>query len=116
MNAMTSRSAPHALLRRQRGAVLIVGLVFLALMTLIGVTAFSVATQEERMVGNTRDRLRAFEAAEAALRECERYLSNPIPPIFSADGSTDPGMYATPAALAKVKWETINWGTGPRGN
>jgi type IV pilus assembly protein PilX len=97
---------------RQRGAVLIVGLIFLALMTLIGVTAFSVATQEERMAGNTRDRLRAFEAAEAALRECERYLSNPIPPVFSANGTTDPGMYDTAAGLQE-KWETINWSTDP---
>lgn len=96
----------------QRGAVLVVGLIFLALLTLIGVTAFSVATQEERMAANTRDRLRAFEAAEAALRECERYLSNPIPPIFSVNGSTDPGMYDSPTG-ATEKWETINWNTEP---
>ncbi len=104
--------------RRQVGAVLIVGLIFLALLTLIGVTAFSVATQEERMAGNARDRLRAFEAAEAALRECESYLSNPIPPVFSANGATDPGMYSEPAPAANgapgsEKWETINWNTEP---
>jgi type IV pilus assembly protein PilX len=98
--------------RPQRGAVLVVGLIFLALLTLIGVTAYSVATQEERMAGNTRDRLRAFEAAEAALRDCERYLSNPIPPVFSADGSTDPGMYDTPAGTSE-KWETIAWNSEP---
>lgn len=97
----------------QRGAVLIVGLIFLALLTLIGVTAYSVATQEERMAANARDRLRAFEAAEAALRECERYLSDPIPPIFSANGATDPGMYSEPAPLAPEKWESINWGSDP---
>jgi type IV pilus assembly protein PilX len=98
--------------RRQGGAVLVVGLIFLALLTLIGVTAFSVATQEERMAGNTRDRLRAFEAAEAALRECEGYLTSPIPPVFSADGSTDPGMYDTPAGLIE-KWQTIAWSSEP---
>jgi len=97
----------------QRGAVLVVGLIFLALLTLIGVTAFSVATQEERMAGNARDRLRAFEAAERALRACEDYLSDPIPPRFSANGSTDPGMYDTPALLAADKGETIAWGTEP---
>jgi type IV pilus assembly protein PilX len=93
--------------------VLIVGLIFLALLTLIGVTAYSVATQEERMAASARDRLRAFEAAEAALRECERYLSGPIPPIFSANGATDPGMYAEPAPLAPEKWENINWSSDP---
>jgi len=98
--------------RRQGGAVLVVGLIFLALLTLIGVTAYSVATQEERMAGNTRDRLRAFEAAEAALRECERYLTGPVPPVFSSDGTADPGMYDTPTGPGE-KWETINWSADP---
>ena len=102
---------------RERGAVLVVGLVFLLLMTLIGVTAFAVATQEERMAGNTRDRLRAFEAAEQALRECERYLSGPLPPVVSADGSADPGMYEA-ADLDRSppeaeKWQTIAWDSEP---
>jgi type IV pilus assembly protein PilX len=99
--------------RVQRGAVLVVGLIFLSLMTLIGVTAFTVATQEERIAGNTRDRNRAFEAAEAALRECERYLSGAVPPVFSDDGTVDRGMYTPPAYGAKDRWETINWSTDP---
>jgi len=98
---------------RERGAVLVVGLIFLALMTLIGVTAYSVATQEERMAGNARDRLRAFEAAEAALRDCEGYLGKPIPPQFSANGAADSGMYDTPAVDAVDKWESIAWATDP---
>lgn len=103
--------------RFQRGAVLVVGLVFLLLMTLIGVTAFTVATQEERMAGNTRDRLRAFEAAEQALRECERHLSGPLPPVLSADGGGDRGMYEAPdvdrSPPEKEKWETIAWDADP---
>jgi len=103
--------------RFQRGAVLVVGLVFLLLMTLIGVTAFSVATQEERMAGNTRDRLRAFEAAEQALRVCEQHLSGPLPPVLSADGSAELGMYEAPdvdrSLPEKEKWETIAWDVDP---
>lgn len=122
MNVSTSRNLAAALermgARRARGAVLIVGLIFLALLTLIGVTAFSVATQEERMAGNTRDRLRAFEAAEAALRECERLLSNPVPPLFASNGLPAgglSGMYSEPAIGQKEKWEdpTFNWNTSP---
>jgi len=117
----TGARAPAALRRadgrREHGAVLVVGLVFLLLMTLIGVIAFSVARQEERMAGNTRDRLRAFEAAEQALRECERHLSGLLPPVVSADGSADPGMYAAPAVdkvpAEKEKWETIAWDAEP---
>ncbi|MBK9246470.1 MAG: PilW family protein [Burkholderiales bacterium] len=101
----------------QRGAVLVVGLVFLLLMTLIGVTAFVVATQEERMAGNARDRLRAFEAAEQALRHCEGHLSGPLPPVFSADGSADSGMYSAPdagrAPAEKEKWQAIDWDAEP---
>lgn len=103
--------------RGERGAVLVVALVFLLLMTLIGVIAFSVARQEERMAGSTRDLLRAFEAAEQALRECERHLGGLLPPVFSADGSADPGMYAAPAVdkepAGKEKWETIAWDAEP---
>ena len=102
---------------RQRGTVLVVGLVFLLLMTLIGVTAFAVATQEERMAGNTRDRLRAFEAAEQALRECERHLGGPLPPLLSADGSIDRGMYEAPdvdrSPAEAEKWRTIDWDSEP---
>ena len=95
----------------QRGAVLVVGLVFLALLTLIGVTAYSVATQEERMAGSARDRLVAMEAAEAALRDCEGHVGAATLPTFSADGSDDAGMYNQPAAGARMKSETINWST-----
>jgi type IV pilus assembly protein PilX len=93
----------------QRGAVLVVGLVFLALLTLIGVTAYSVATQEERMAGNARDRLVALEAAEAALRNCENHVGAATLPIFSDDGGSDPGMYNPPATDERMKSETIDW-------
>jgi type IV pilus assembly protein PilX len=100
---------PVGVARQQQGAVLVVGIIFLALLSLIGVTAYSVATQEERMAGNARDRMRAFEAAEVALRDCERRLSGVAAPLFSADGSTESGMYEMPATGAAEKWQTINW-------
>jgi type IV pilus assembly protein PilX len=59
----------------ERGVALIIGLIILAVLSLIGVAAFSVSTQEERMAGNSRDRIRAFEAAEAALRDCENFAT-----------------------------------------
>ncbi len=60
---------------RQRGAVLIVSLIFLLLMTLIGVTAMQTTTLQERMAGNMRDQNLAFQAAEAALRQGEVWLA-----------------------------------------
>lgn len=51
----------------QQGVVLVVGLMFLLLFTLLGVTAGSSTNLQERMAGNTRDRELAFESAECAL-------------------------------------------------
>jgi type IV pilus assembly protein PilX len=68
---------------RERGAALIVALIFLMLMTLIGTTAMRGATMQEQMAGNTRDWNLAFQAAEAALREAEDFLLvTPVMPEF----------------------------------
>src|SRR3974390_1967057 len=84
------RSAPD----RVRGIALIVGLIVLAVLSLIGIAAFSVSTQEERMAGNSRDRMLAFQAAEAALRGCEAFIQgNGGLAVFG----TAPGMYVGPA-------------------
>lgn len=58
----------------QNGAALIISLIFLLLMTLIGVTSMQTTTLEERMAGNTRDRNLALQAAEAGLRQGELWL------------------------------------------
>jgi type IV pilus assembly protein PilX len=55
-------------LRAQSGAVLIVSLLFLVVLTMLGVTAMTSSTFEERMAGNARDAAIAQHAAEAALR------------------------------------------------
>jgi type IV pilus assembly protein PilX len=55
----------------QSGAVLVVSLIMLLLLTLIGVTAMQSTSLEEKMAGNMRDRSIAFQAAEAALRQGE---------------------------------------------
>jgi type IV pilus assembly protein PilX len=94
---------------RQRGATLVVGLVFLAMLSLMGVAAYAVAVQEERMSGNTRDRIRAFEAAEASLRDCESLLGGLVTlPTF--DGSN--GMHPAPPFGDPQVYETIDWLTG----
>ncbi len=58
----------------QRGAVLIVALVFMLILTIVGVAAMSNATLQERMAGNSKDVNIAFQAAEAAIREAEDSL------------------------------------------
>lgn len=94
---------------RQRGTALIVGLIFLAMLSLMGVAAYTVATQEERMAGNTRDRIRAFEAAEASLRDCESLLGGfgALPTFDGTNGMHQATDFGTPQVF-----ETINWVTG----
>jgi type IV pilus assembly protein PilX len=82
-------------LRRQQGATLVVGLIFLAVLTLIGVTAARVAGLEERMAGNLRDRAVALQAAEMALRDAERDIM-----LTGAPGT------ARPRALSQMTFAT----------
>jgi len=53
--------------RAESGVVLIVGLVFLVLMTLIGVAAIQSSTMQERMAGNASDHNEVFQSAENVL-------------------------------------------------
>jgi len=60
--------------RRQSGAVLVIALMFLVVLTLLAMTSMSGTVLEERMAGQYRDLNLAFQAAEAALRDAERDL------------------------------------------
>lgn len=74
---------------RQRGAVLIFCLVFLLVLTLMGVSSMESAILEERMAGNMQDHNAAFQAAESALTEAEQWLASQLLwPVSSDNGST----------------------------
>ena len=73
MNTILTRS-------RQHGAVLIVALLFLVILTILGVTAMTATTFEEKISGNTRDLNVAFQAAEAALRDARRDINGIVIP------------------------------------
>lgn len=60
-------STPLPLPRRQKGIVLVVGLVFLLVLTIIGVTSLRTTTLEQRMAGNMQQRTLAFQDAEARI-------------------------------------------------
>ncbi len=87
---------------RQQGAVLITGLIFLVILTLLGTTALQSTLLEEKMAGNLRDETLAFQAAEAALRSGEAFLEQVTIPVF--DGSD--GLYHHASSPAP---DPINW-------
>jgi len=63
---------------RQRGAALFISLMFLIILTLIGISAANVGIMQERMAGNVRETNEAFQNAEATLREVETAVRNSI--------------------------------------
>lgn len=93
---------------RERGATLVVSLVMLLILTLLGTTAMQSTSLEEKMAGNTRDRNVAFQAAEAALREGERVLAQPVLPPFDGTG----GRYQPALGTGARTWETVDWTDG----
>jgi len=60
---------------RERGAVLIVALVMLLLLTVIGLSSMRGTSLQENMAGNMRDSNLALQASEAALRKGEEEVT-----------------------------------------
>ena len=71
-----------------RGMVLVVSLIFLVLLTLLGVAAMSTTSLQEKMAGNTKDQNLAFQSAETALAAAENTINAMIvkPAVDEAAG------------------------------
>ncbi len=65
---MNSLSSHFSSSNKQRGAVLFVALVFLILLTLLGVVASNTSIMQERMTGGMRNHQMALMGSESALR------------------------------------------------
>ena len=112
------RPAGYLIGERQRGAVLIVALVLLLVLTILGVAGVQNTTMEERMTGNYRDRFSAFQAAEAALRAGEIEVS--VSTTHNWDGtdgtytvgttttSVDPLVYANYVSVVTTQLSGIS--------
>jgi type IV pilus assembly protein PilX len=110
MRYLLSGSAVLNVKQYQHGAALVVSLIILLVMTLIGITSLRTTTMEERMAGNMRDRLLAFESAEAGLRFAETYIRNFVFTLGSFDQDGSDGLYSdAPLVTGKEIWEVIDW-------
>ena len=98
--------------RKQRGAVLVVALIFLVVMTMLILASVRNTTMQERMASNLYDRSLAFQAAEAALREGERFVleHSPKPPASGCDkgNCAKPDPTKTPAWQVEDNWDTAH--------
>jgi type IV pilus assembly protein PilX len=87
---MINRIVP---IQSQSGAVLIISLIMLLLLTIIGTTGMSLVSLEEKMAGNLRDRNLAFQAAESALAVGEAAVAAAKPTITCPGGANPVGYY-----------------------
>jgi type IV pilus assembly protein PilX len=95
--------------RHQRGAILIVSLIFLMVMTLLILASVRGTVMQERMASGLYDRSLAFQAAEAALREGERYVLENAPKP-SATGCDTAGNCSKPVPTKPPVWQDEdNW-------
>lgn len=68
----------NSLGQRQQGAILVVSLLLLLVMTVLALSASNATRMQERMAGNMRDLDLAFQGAEAGLRGAERIVQEEL--------------------------------------
>lgn len=118
-----SHTVIHSSERRQHGAVLVVSLLLLMVMTVLALGASQATRMQERMAGNARDHALAFQSAEAGLRAGERMIddpgltSAPVPCATARCQVYEPGVlttaqnltYADHAFQLPAWWTTHAW-------
>lgn len=73
MRTLNLQSSPA----RQRGAILIVSMLLLLVLTILAISTMRASTFQERMAGNVRDVGLSFQATEGAIREAEAAINDP---------------------------------------
>lgn len=100
---------------RENGAALITALMILLVMTLLGVTAVTTSSLQEKMAGNMRDQYMAQQAGDSILRDGESWvfklLTRPTPACSppSAERVWD---YNNCSDVQNIANQTDSWWTG----
>jgi type IV pilus assembly protein PilX len=97
MNTLHHPVSKH---RKQHGVALLTAMIFLVVLTLLGIGVFSTTTSEEKMARNFRDKEIAQQAAEAALNEAKILITasydnsasatkpSPLPTVLTTSSCT----------------------------
>lgn len=109
----------------QRGAVLVISLIILLIMTLIGVSGMQSTALEEKMSANNLERQMALFAAEAALFEGETLIGtsaggggvNSLAALAVYDNNGGDGLYNSSqnGAFSDI-WTLVDWDGTNAGN
>jgi type IV pilus assembly protein PilX len=98
----------------QSGVVLITGLIFMVMLTLIVLAGLRTGSLEERMAANARNRQLALQAAEAVLRDAEVSLfagplALPFDPFMPTSFTSACTTGYCDKSAGNSKWKTANW-------
>lgn len=110
---MTARRPLPSFAPLQSGMSLFPALMFLLVLSIIGVAALNSTLLQEKMASNTKDTNLAFQAAEAALRDAEADVVQTITPgtVFSSSCTnglcTPPSTWPTPLSMDVS--QAIDW-------
>ena len=103
-------------IKSQQGVALFVSLVFLLILTILGISSMQSTVMEEKMAGNFNDHNRAFQAGESSLRVAENWLqARIVKPAATAapnsgqvwslmDAATDPDGVAVNCSGNNTMW------------
>lgn len=110
VNMMTNKSINQTG-AKQKGVVLITGIIFLVILTILVLAIMRSATLEERMSGNARNRQLALQAAEAVLRDAEDSLFSATSTFTTDFEATDFSSACTNGLCTRPAANTYRWKT-----
>lgn len=84
--------------KKQQGAALVTAMVFMGILTMLGISVMRSNTQDVKIHNAMKNRLNAFQCAEAALRNGENYIGE-------ANGQPD-----NSTGLAPIQGQNQVWG------
>lgn len=105
-------------IRKQSGATLFVGLMFLLILTILGLSSSNTAIMQERMAGNVADSNVAFQQAERTLREIEDRLKTYVTGGSGGLGYVPPtweetGLDRNDCTMSGYNWGSPGWRDAP---
>lgn len=94
--------------RAEQGAVLVSVMIYMLVLSMIGISSMRGAAMEERMASNQWEQSRSFQAAESALIDAGQwFLFQPDLIEASSDGST--GIWPSGSVSSAVANATFKW-------
>lgn len=110
MNKTVRFNSIIAFPRRQGGMVLLVSLIFLLLLTLLGISSMQNATLQEKMAGSVVVRNQSFQLAESALRLGESAIkAGTVSPAVCSGAACAPPAESTTVTAAGVGASGVTW-------